>query len=384
MLLISYTLRAAAYPLLSIFTGAYIWNAGHDVVLLLWYYVANFAALPPVFILNRTLLKHVRLHTLYGVGTMLTGVSSILVVFYRSSSPLSYVLYGLLYGLGNGIYWANRDFLSLRQTSSGTRSYFTAMQLSLYTVVSVIVPAAAGWLVITSNTGYQILVLTAFLLLAVAGFMVRKTVFAKPALTSPNPRPLSRLWRTKARFLSVAIGAADAPLYVLPTILILKALGNEGVLGSLNSALAVAAAASTYILGRKQKRSHFLPLFTGIVCMFLVSGLPLLLGITSYSVLWYILLTTVADNLIWTVNEPTLMDMMDAEAKRSGRTHYDLIIDREWFINVGRAGTLAVILPVALVSEQAALMWLSTVSATIALGAISLSVASHRRNVLRP
>ena len=141
---ISYFLRSAAYPLISLFTSAYIWQTNENLTLLILYYIGNFIVLPPVFIANKWLLRHISLKKLYAPSVIMTGFSSLMVVFYQSNTPEAYLLYGVMYGLANGIYWANRNFMTLRHTTSKTRSYFTGLQFTLSTFASIIIPFLAG------------------------------------------------------------------------------------------------------------------------------------------------------------------------------------------------------------------------------------------------
>lgn len=372
---ISYFLRSAAYPLISIFTGAYIWQTNQNLTLLILYNIGNFLVLPPVFIANQWLLRHIPLKKLYAASVVMTGISSLMVVFYRSSTPQAYIFYGILYGLANGIYWANRNFLTLRHTSSDTRSYFTGLQFTLSTIASIIVPVIAGWIiVITVSSGivpsaqiaYQLLVGCAFTLLLAGGLVIQATPLEQPAVTDQGTRPFSQQWQ-RARFLSVALGAADVPLYVLPTVLILQTLGNEAVLGSISSVMAAITAVITYIFGRKYRQQQFYPVFLTFLFAFIVSGLPLVFGIGSFATLWYIVIANLTDNLIWTANEPKILDMMDNEVRQSHVSHYRIIIDREWFVNIGRVGMYAIFLGFAYVDQTLALRWIASIAGLIAI-----------------
>lgn len=373
---ISYFLRSAAYPLISIFTSAYIWQTNKNLTLLIIYYIGNFIVLPPVFIINKWLLRHIGLKKLYALSVVMTGVSSLMVVFYRSGSLQVYMLYGVIYGLANGIYWANRNFLTLRHTTSDTRSYFTGLQFTLSTFTSIIVPFLAGWIIVltvsthifpSSQIAYELLVGIAFVLLVIGGFIMKGVSIETPILTHGKHSPFSGHWN-RARWLSIAIGCSDSPLYILPTVLVLQTLGNEAILGSINSGMAVVTAMITYIFGRKYRQSRFYPVFIALLISFMLSGLPLLLGIGSFAVLWYIVVANLTDNLIWTANEPKLMDMMDEEVHRSHVSHYDVIIDREWFVNVGRVGMYVIFLGFAMFNQMIALRVVATLSGLIALG----------------
>ncbi|MCL4199867.1 MFS transporter [Patescibacteria group bacterium] len=366
LLSLSYFLRSAAYPLIGVFTGAYIWQTNNNVTLLILYYIGNFLALPVVFIFNKWLLSRIRMNTLYAIGTVLTGLSAIMVVFYQPDTPVTYLYYGFLYGFGNGIYWANRNFLTLRHTESAFRSYFTGLQFSLSTIASIVIPVLAGWFIVLTHTGYEILVITGFSLLLIAGLIIRKGSFSPPELREKHARALSPIWQ-KARLLSVAIGCVDSAIYILPTVLVLQSLGNEGVLGTVTSITAMLTAAVSYILGRKYRQSQYFRVFTGVLLCFILAGAPLIAGFSTFSVIWYLLIASLSDSLVWIANEPVIMDMQDDEVKRSHTTHYRLIIDREWFINMGRVSALIIFLVLARINQDMALRLTASVTGFLAL-----------------
>ncbi len=366
LLTLSYFLRSIAYPLMSIFTGAFIWRTSSDITLLIVYYLGNFLALPTMFSVNRLLLKRIALQNLYLLGTILAGFGPILVIFQRHETLLSYFLYGCLYGIGSGLYWANRNFLTLTHTTSQIRSYFTGLQFTLSTLASMIVPPLAGWLVVFTPNGYEILVITASLIFLTSGLVIRRTTFAQPDVTSTRAS-LSRSWNT-ARLLSIAIGSVDSVIYILPTVLILSTLGNEVVLGWVNGIAALLSAAASYIVGRKYRQPMFPFVFTAMLLGFAVSGFPLFFGIGIITVSWYLLVSTIVDSVVWIANEPVLMDMMDEEVRRSHTTHYRLIIERERFLNIGRVSMLLLFLGALVLIPKHALAIAATGCGVMGLG----------------
>jgi len=388
---ISYFLRSCAYPLISLFTSAYIWQTSENLSLLILYYIGNFIVLAPVFIINKWLLRHIALKKLYALSVVMTGIGSLMVVFYQSSTPEAYIAYGILNGLANGIYWANRNFLTLRHTTSDTRSYFTGLQFTLSTLASIVVPFIAGWIIVltvstqllpSTQVAYEVLVGGAFLLLIAAGIIVRGISIETPSLESKGKASFSPQWQ-RARWLSVSLGCADVPLYILPTVLVLQTLGNEAVLGSISSVMAAATAVITYAFGRKYRQNRFYPVFMGLLLSFIISGLPLVWGITPFAVLWYIVIANLTDNLIWTANEPKIMDMMDDEVRLSRVSHYDTIIDREWFVNLGRVGMYGIFLAVALSNQLLALRVTAMISGIIALALLFPTLYPKRLRALR-
>lgn len=375
VLVLSYFLRGAAYPIISVFIGAYIWRGGHDIAKLIVYNIAAFGALPPIFLVNKWLLKWISLKKLYAVGLVISGLSAFAVVFYHSTALVAYALYGLFYGVGNGIHWANRNVLTLRHTDTTVRSYFTGLNFSLSTIAAIIVPILSGWFIVltsttfhlfaSKDTGYMILTILAVLALLAAGLIIQQVPFEDPDVRDASRIKFSPMWQ-RARLLSLTIGIVDAPLYILPTVLVLLSLGNEGVLGTVNSLIAVLIAGATYVFGRTYHKSQFYPVFTAFLFVFAIAGIPLLWSTGVGTIIWYLLCSSVADNLIWIANEPMLMDMQDEEARR-GIPHYRLIIDREWFIDGGRIIMLVIFLALLLIGQDAALRFAGVISGLLAL-----------------
>lgn len=367
LLTLSYQLRNIAYPLLSVFTGAFIWRTNNDAVALILYYMGNFLALPLMFVLNRRLLHVLSLRRLYLIGTLISGLGPILVIFHRWQHPMTYLAYGCIYGIGAGLYWANRNFLTIRHTKSTFRSYFTGLQFTLGTISSMIVPVAAGWLIVLTPYGYQILAITAFIILIGSGLVMKNGVFEQPDISRTH-RPLSAHWHT-ARLLSFAIGCVDSVIYILPTVLILHAIGNEAVLGMVSGAVSLLSAMASYIVGRKYRHSQYAFAFVAAALGFALSGIPLFFGLSVFAVSWYLLLANLSDSVVWIVNEPVIMDMMDDEVKRSKTTLARLITEREWYINAGRISVLLLFLAAWIVFPSRAFAFIATVSGILTLAA---------------
>ncbi len=371
----SFFLRSIAYPLLTIFTGAYIYQSTGSSTNLILYYLGNFLMLPFMFLVNGRLLKRISLLRLYTAGTVLSGIAPLLVVFQRGTGPFTYLLYGALYGFGVGIYWANRNFLTVRYTDSANRSYFTGLQFFLGTVSSVAVPPLAGAVIVFTPHGYELSMLTAFGFLIAAGFMLRGSGYAAPDMSASARHPLSPQWR-RARLLSVAIGSADSAIYILPTVLVLYAVGNEAVLGIVSGLAAVLSAAASYVFGRKYRQIWFIPWITAAYAAFAVSGIPLIAGITLLSIIWYLVLANMADSIAWIANEPVLMDEMDAETRRSGVSLYRLIVDREFSINTGRVAVLILFLVLTRFTDARSMGLIATICGLTAISCVGLA----RRN----
>ena len=131
--------------------------------------------------------------------------------------------------------------------------------------------------------------------------------------------------------------------------------------------MAAVTAGITYVFGRKYRQQQFYPVFISLLLTFMISGLPLFWGIGPFAVLWYIVIANLTDNLIWTANEPKIMDMMDNEVRASHSSYYRIIIDREWCVNIGRVGMYGIFLGLALVNQTLALQVVASLSGLTAL-----------------
>ncbi len=366
MLTLSYFLRSIAYPLMSIFTGAFIWQTSNDVTLLILYYMGNFAMLPVMFVINRRLLRRISLRRLYAAGTVIAGLGPLLVIFQNSPTPFAYLAYGALYGIGSGLYWANRNFLTLRHTTTLTRGYFTGLQFSLSTFTSMVVPPVAGWLIVLLPVGYQLIAVTALIFLITSALAIRGGTVEQPDISVDRTGSLSKEWQ-KAKLLSFAIGSVDSVIYILPTVLVLYALGNEATLGIVSGIVSFLSAVVSYAFGRKYRQSMYGWIFPAALAGFAVSGLPLFAGITVLTISWYLLVSSIADSIAWIANEPVIMDIMDAEVKRSKTTYIRLIIEREWCINAGRIAALLFLLGVSSISQNFGMAMGATACGVMAL-----------------
>jgi YQGE family putative transporter len=116
LLFYSYTLFLLSYPMMGTFLNAYLWRQSSDISLIAIYNLGFFVALPIGFYLNGMLLRTISLLRLYWLGTILQGLAAFLTIFLPSANLNRIFVYGLMFGLGGGIYWANKNYLSLKIT----------------------------------------------------------------------------------------------------------------------------------------------------------------------------------------------------------------------------------------------------------------------------
>ncbi len=334
-LAISYVLQGAAYPLVSTFINAFIWQQQQDPASVALYNLGNFVGLPITFYINGLLLRKFKINQLYFVGAILIAISAVLVIFYRQFQPIYYLTYGCIYGIGNGFYWANRNFLTLKETKSHERNYFIALNYSLDTVTSIIIPFIIGWLIVLWTNSYQVMIILAFLLFFGAGFVVLKNQYASPLVPFITIKHLTSRW-IGVRLLTLAIGTAEGIFFFLPTLLILSKLGSEGILGTMSSLIAIFSAALIYFYGRKAQIHHQKPAFLINLIIGLFSSLIIAIFYNWLGVFIYTTLNSLVITFAWLTSDPMVMDIMDEEVKQDENKRYSLVFDRELFLNIGR------------------------------------------------
>jgi YQGE family putative transporter len=337
-LILSYTFQGAAYILIHTLINAYIWRYEGDIIAIIKYNFGNFISLPVAFYLNGILLKKIRINNLYLIGSCLVGFGAMLVVSFSKFFP-SYLLFGLIYGLGSGFYWANRNYLTISQTESNNRNYFIGLNFSLDTITSIIIPFLAGWFIFFGNQigsrPYIIIILIAFLLLLLAGIIVNRDEYSQPEINKMAVYQPSVRWRA-VRYLTIAIGIIEGLSFFLPIVIILNNLGHEGILGSVNSLIAVLSALIYYLYGRKTKIKDRIPIYIISLIIGLLASCFLFIGLNKLSVFIFVTLYSLSIMFVWLTTDPLVMDVIDKEVKHGAGKMYAYVFDRELFLNIGR------------------------------------------------
>ena len=119
--------------------GAFFWQP-HGIFPLrlsilcgLWFLL--FLGLPLGFYFNGLLLRKFSSSLLYIFGLLLMGVSVTGIIFTSPHQIVTVALFGFIYGISLGIFWANRNLLTLITTTSENRIYFSGIESSSATII---------------------------------------------------------------------------------------------------------------------------------------------------------------------------------------------------------------------------------------------------------
>lgn len=373
-LLISYYLYLAAYPLFGVFVSAYLWQAGETLGSLVIYNLLYCVGLPLGFYLNGYLLRHFHTLRLYALGAVIQGLSGILVVFFSTTSLTGLAAYGLIYGVGAGLYWGNKNYLSQRLTRGSNRLYYNSLESSGDMLINIFMPVLAGTLITfgshfnlyLTETGYRLGMGLGLILTIISGLIVQSSQIQDLAHEKVLVKTKSTRWN-QVRLYNFLFNIAVGAEFVIPGVLILALVGNEGTLGIVSSATAALSAITLYLLGRKGEVKNIWRFVALGSFIYLSSTLLLSFGLNLVSILVYQAASTIGWAFRWSPGYTLTMEIMDQE---DGTHQYAYVCDNELFFNLGRVVGLLIILAVASRSQVAAMQFVPLIVGVTGLFAL--------------
>lgn len=334
-LLKSYLLADMAYPIILIFVNAYIFRSGGDLITLSVYYLGHFISLFLGFFLNKFFIRRYRIDILYGLGTVLMGITPLLLVFFSWKSIFAYFLYGFISGIGMGFHWVNRNYLSVVKTEDENRNFFYAFSTSVNSILYLIVSFVSGWLIVF-GLDYKWIMISAFVFLFLSGISILGIEAKKESSNTAGIANISKLWN-KIRYLQFAIGFAEGMGYFYTTLMIMTYLGNEGILGSLNALTSVLSSILIYTWGRKSKSSdrRTVLLVTSIVDVALSLVLSFWFG--RVAIILFVVTYGALNSFYWLGFDGIIAKAIDEEYAKRGVSRSACILNGEFFLDIGRS-----------------------------------------------
>jgi YQGE family putative transporter len=359
-LLISYYLYLVTYPLLALFTNAYLWRTGESLNLLVMYNVFYCAALPLGFYLNGWLLRRFHTLKLYAVGAILQGLVAVFIVVLPSGMTSILIGYGLLAGLGAGLYWANKNYLSLRLTKGSNRLYYNSLESAGDMLINMVVPALAGLFIIfgekvgwyVPETAYKWLMGFALVLVSISGYVVQSSKIQDLDYEPMLVKKPSRTWQL-IRIYNILGNIVIGAEFVIPSVLILVLVGKEGTLGIVSSLTAVLSAVLLYVVGRIGNISTIWKVVGLASVIYLTGTIILAYFFSPTAVLIYMIASTIGWAFRWSPSYTIVMEIMDQEDH--GKGQYAYVCDNEITFNIGRTLGLGLIFILTGVDQMLAL-----------------------------
>jgi len=87
---------------------------------------------------------------------LISIIAGFLAIFLSSFSFFIYLTYGLIYGVGSGLYWSSRNYLTLQETKDEHRNYFFSIVSLADKISGTVVSFISGWIIflVESILGY--------------------------------------------------------------------------------------------------------------------------------------------------------------------------------------------------------------------------------------
>lgn len=362
-LLKSFTFFEVTIFIASVFTGAFLWSGTSDLATLTLYYAANYLTLPVIFHINGLLSRRIRVRYLFIFGIILAALSPLVLVSLPIINNLVVGLLGILFGIGNGFYWSNRNYLSQNATEDTNRNYFFSIAGMLMVLAGILVPALSGLLVVninqilqSSNAGYIVLMAIGLVFSIVGAAFIWDNKFP----IAPKDRKifiprLDRRWNI-VRVFTYFSNFHHGLSFYLGTILVLTLIGNEDELGLIESLAALASAVFVYITGRlipAHKRN--LMLLLGVV-LFVAGAMSIGLFYTALAVVVYRVLYSISNPQRFAAISAIWAKEIDRLNKDTGHAdEYAYYCDLEVVISATRLSAIFIFLAIySLTSTQTA------------------------------
>lgn len=369
-LLFSFLLFVLAMPVFTTFTNTFLWRGSHDPVQLAVYNMGMYAGVPVGFLLAAALLKRWKYKRLFFVGSVLQGVVPLAITVFRPSTLGMVGLLGVLFGVPMGLYWANRNLLTLRATEGRFRLAFLSIESAQNTAAGIVAPLLIGLYLAaheaTIGQAYVGLMAAGFAMLFVAGALVATTDVDpkfQPIKSLTVLRP-SIVWKNQ-RLFEFLSGMMTVSESMLSLLVILTLLGMEGSVGTTRSGVAALAAFAMVVVGKKiPERLYGRVLLLSFV---LVGGSSALFayGFNAATAIPFFAAVGIVASFRTVVSMSVMFRTVDAEVARMNGNRFLYLFDRESFLNFGRIVALGLFIVAVTLAPTATLRYGLVVTALL-------------------
>jgi YQGE family putative transporter len=345
-----------AYPFIIIFGSAFVLRiTGGNNALAIIYNWGFFLGLIAGYMLNGQLMKlGINIRPLFVAGMLLSVVPLAILMFEGREAGYGVILYGAVIGVGNGIYWSCRNFLTMLVTTDANRNFFSSVEQFIIIFLNALIPLLFGTFILGNNAtdvsklaAYRYTSIIVVGITLIAAWLILKSNFRNPVVKRFIYWKCGGIWKTQ-RLLSFFVGTVESGFMVLMTLLILNAAGDESVLGKIEFGTALVSVLSIYVLGRitaPQHRSRIMLagatslVIGGTVLACTITQKELLLGIVTISFIGVVVMKVcqvVADPMIHSSFRATYLSSIEWSSEIEGKDSYTFVMDNEYFMNGGR------------------------------------------------
>lgn len=345
ILLLTNLIYAFVLPVIDVFVGAYVMRNSQDVRMVVIYQLAVYTGIPFTFLINGFLLQYINITRLYSAGMLLSGISMAVMMSLGKLDMAGVGVTGLMMGMSFGLFWANRDFLALSTTNDSNRNYYYGVETFFYIITGVIVLAIVGWFIAgtsewgwfggDADTAYQIVTGFVFLLTICSSILVHRGHFENPPKSDFIFFRFHWLWN-RMQLLAILKGLAQGYIVTAPAMLVMRLVGQEGALGTIQAVGGVVSAFLLYLIGRTTRPEHRLIVFAIGLTLFALGGLANALLFNSAGVLIFMACLLLSKPLQDIAYFPIQLRVIDTVSAIEKRNKFAYIFNQEFGFYIGR------------------------------------------------
>lgn len=385
ILLVTNMFYALVLPVVEIFVGAYVMRSTSDPAMVAFYQLAMYIGIVTTSLLNGFLLRKYSVKALYSAGILVSGISMYLMMTIKSLGFTELAIAGFFMGAASGFFWTNRYLLALNNTTDDNRNYFFGLESFFFSLSSIGVPLVIGAFISLMDgrevlgiafditKSYQVVTLAVVIITIIACCVLWKGNFENPGETNFLYFKFIRLWK-KMLAMAALKGMVQGFLVTAPAILVLKLVGDEGILGVIQGVSGALTALLVYILGRIARPEDRIKIFVSGLVLFFIGTLLNGLLYSAVGVILFVLCKVIFQPLFDLAYFPIMMRTIDVVAKIEKRNEYAYILSHEFGLFLGRASGLILFLVLAYgISQDFALKYALIVVAGLQLLAYPLA-----------
>ena len=385
VLLVTNLFYALVLPVVEIFVGAYVMRNTSDPAMVAFYQLAMYLGIVSTSLVNGFLLRQYNVKTLYAAGILVSGISMFVMMTIESLGLVELGIAGFFMGAASGFFWTNRYLLALNNTNDENRNYFFGLESFFFSITSIGVPLVIGaflsimdgkellGMVFDINKSYQTMTLVVVAITIVACLVLWRGNFKNPIETEFLYCRFIKLWK-KMLCMAVLKGMVQGFLVTAPAILVLKLVGDEGILGVIQGVSGALTALLVYVLGRVAHPEDRIKIFVSGLILFFIGTLFNGILFSTLGVILFVLCKVIFQPLFDLAYFPIMMRTIDIVAKIEKRNEYAYILSHEFGLFVGRSFGLLLFLFLAYyVSQDFALKYALIIVADLQLLAYPLA-----------
>ncbi len=380
-LLVTFLLYGFAAPLVVTYSGTYVWRNSESILLLGLFLCLYPLGLSLGFLLNGLLLRLYRPSILYAIGCLTVGFAPYVLVSV-SFTWTHVLLSGLALGTAAGLYYGNRNLLTGIVNADKHKYAFMSLESLVGTMTQIISPALIGFLISFGATigigdvteSYRFVSIGGFLILAFSGLFAISTQIGGKKIDRPTFRiPKSHIIRTLFHT-DFRNGIVDGVEMFLPLLFIMIYLGQEAVVGSIQTITTIVAVVILGLTGRLVQVKHFSKMIAVWGASVVIAAWIVAVFLGPVGVLVAILVPAFTKPFRWAVFSALLHGSIDKALRNQGGDRYSYLMVREWVLNGGRTVGLLLVLGLFVSFGQGAMLRYGLLIAAITMPFLIASV----------